>query len=116
MEHNGCGGTAITAAPVEDFVGSVVIARLSSPAFRRRLESAAADSGVDDLYRRIGKLETAADDIASAFGAGELDRRAYKIATERNETERTALHRELRSRLGRSRRSSPKLRRWRPRS
>jgi DNA invertase Pin-like site-specific DNA recombinase len=99
MEHRGC-GLAITAEPVEDFVASLVIARLSSKAFRKRLEAAAEDPGVDDLYRRLTKLDTVADDLASAFGAGELDRRAYKIATERNETERTALTRELRARVG----------------
>jgi hypothetical protein len=52
------------------------------------------------LYRRIAKLDATGDDLASAFGAGELDRRAYKIATERNATERKAVERELRARVG----------------
>jgi site-specific DNA recombinase len=99
-EHNGCGGIAVAAAPIEDWIGSLVIARLASPAFRARLEASADDPGVDDLYRSIAKLDGAADDLASAFGAGELDRRAYKIATERNDTERHALERELRGRVG----------------
>jgi site-specific DNA recombinase len=100
MEHNGCGGTAVTAAPLEDFVASLVIARLSSKAFRKRLEAASADPDVDDLYRRMTKLDGVADDLASAFGAGDLDRRAYKIASERNGIERRAVERELRGRLG----------------
>jgi DNA invertase Pin-like site-specific DNA recombinase len=100
MEHNGCGGTAITAAPLEDFIASLVIARLSSKAFRKRLEASATDPGIDDLYRRLAKLDSAADDLASALGAGELDRRAYKIATERNATERRVVERELRTRVG----------------
>jgi site-specific DNA recombinase len=99
-EHNGCGGTAITAPPLEDWVASLVIARLSSKAFRNRLEASAADPGVDELYRQISKLDQAADDLASAFGAGELDRHDYKVARERNVTERKAVERELRARLG----------------
>lgn len=98
-QANGC-GLAVTAAPIESFIGGVVIAKLSSRAFRRRLEAAANDAGVDDLYRRLGKLDAAADDLASAFGAGEIDRRAYRVANERNEAERTALQRELRARIG----------------
>ena len=77
-----------------------MIARLSSKAFRSRLEASASDPGVDDLYRRLGKLDAAADDLASALGAGELDRRGYKIASERNTTERGVLERELRARVG----------------
>lgn len=99
-EHNGCGGTAISAGALEDFIASLVIARLSSSAFRARLEASANDPGVDDLYRRLSKLDAVADDLASAFGAGELDRRAYKVAAERNETERRAVDRELRARVG----------------
>jgi site-specific DNA recombinase len=99
-EHNGCGGTAVTAAPLEDWIGSLVIARLSSRAFRRRLLAASEDPDVEDLYRRAAKLDAIADDLASAFGAGELDRRAYKVATERNDTERKAVQRELRARTG----------------
>jgi DNA invertase Pin-like site-specific DNA recombinase len=99
MEHRGC-GLAITAAPLEDFIAGVVIARLSSEAFRARLEAAADDPAVDDLYRRLGKLEAAAEDVAAAFGAGELDRRGYKVAAERNEQDRRVLERELRSRVG----------------
>jgi len=99
-EHNGCGGTAITAPPLEDFVASLVIARLSSAAFRKRLEASAADPGVDDLYRQISKLDAAADDLASAFGAGEVDRHGYKVASERNVMERRVVERELRARVG----------------
>jgi DNA invertase Pin-like site-specific DNA recombinase len=99
MEHNGCGGTAIAAAALEDWIGSLVIARLSSSAFRTRLE-ASASPDVDDLYRRRSKLDAVADDLAAAFGAGELDRHAYKIANERNDLERRAVERELRSRIG----------------
>lgn len=99
-EHNGCGGVAIASAPVEGWVASLVIARLSSPAFRARLEASASDPGVEDLYRRLGKLDTVADDLASAFGAGEVDRRAYKVANDRNLTERRAVDRELRARVG----------------
>lgn len=77
-----------------------MIARLSSNAFRKRLEARAADPHVDDLYRRLRKLDTAADDLASAFGAGEVDRRAYKVASERNDLERQAVQRELRAKAG----------------
>jgi DNA invertase Pin-like site-specific DNA recombinase len=99
-EGNGCGGVAVTASPLEDWIASLVIARLSSKAFRRRLEARAADPHVEDLYRRLRKLDAAADDLASAFGAGELDRRAYKVASERNDLERQAVQRELRARAG----------------
>ncbi len=99
-EHNGCGGTAITAGPLEDWLTSLVIARLSSKAFRKRLEASATDPEVDDLYRRLGKLDVVADDLASAFGAGELDRHGYKVATDRNLTERRAVERGLRARVG----------------
>lgn len=99
-EHNGCGGGAIAAASLEDFVGSLVIARLSSSAFRKRLEASASDPGVEDLYRRLSKLDAVADDLASAFGAGEIDRRAYKVAADRNLAERQVLERELRARAG----------------
>jgi hypothetical protein len=77
-----------------------VIARLSSPAFRERLEASATDPGVDDLYRQISKLESVANDLASALGAEELDRRAFKVATERNMMERRAVEREIRARVG----------------
>jgi site-specific DNA recombinase len=100
MDHNGCGGTAVTAEPLEDWIASLVIARLSSSAFRARLEASATDPGVDDLYRQLSKLDATADELASAFGAGELDRRAYKVASERNTTERRAVERELRARVG----------------
>src|SRR5439155_9068661 len=99
-EHRGCGGVAVAAAPVEDFVASLVIVRLATPAFRDRLEASATDPGVEDLYRRVKKLDGVADDLASSFGAGELDRRAYRVATERNATERQAVERELRARVG----------------
>jgi site-specific DNA recombinase len=99
-EYNGCGGTAVAAAPLEDWIASLVIARLASPAFRKRLEASAADPGVDDLYRQITKLNAAADDLASAFGAGELDRHGYKVANDRNVTERHVVERELRARVG----------------
>jgi site-specific DNA recombinase len=99
-EHNGCGGIAISSDPLEDWIASLVIARLSSSGFRKRLEASAADPGVDDLYRQISKLDTAADNLASAFGAGELDRHAYKVASERNVAERRAVERELRARVG----------------
>lgn len=98
-EHRGC-GMAVTAAPLEDFIAAVVIARLSSEAFRARLEASAEDPAVDDLYRRLSKLDSAADDLASSFGAGELDRRGFKIAADRNATERKVLERELRARVG----------------
>jgi hypothetical protein len=51
MDHNGCGGTAVTAEPLEDRIASLVIARLSSSAFRARPEASATDPRVDDLYR-----------------------------------------------------------------
>ena len=41
-----------------------------------------------------------ADDLASALGAGEIDERAFRGATERNDTERRAVERELRARIG----------------
>jgi DNA invertase Pin-like site-specific DNA recombinase len=100
QEHNGCGGIAIAAVPLDDWIGSLVIARLASPAFRRRLEASATDPGVDDLYRRLKKLDATADDLASAFGAGELTRHAHKLAAERNAAERRAVERELRARVG----------------
>jgi hypothetical protein len=99
-EHNGCNGVAVAAAPLEEWVASLVVARLSSKAFRKRLEARAADPGVDDLYRRLRKLDATADDLASAFGAGELDRRAHKVASERNDLERQSVQRELRARVG----------------
>jgi hypothetical protein len=91
----------IVAEPLEDFVASLVIVRLASPAFRERLEASAKDSGgVEDLYRRTAKLDSVADDLASAFGAGEMDRRAFRLATERNALERRSLEREIRARVG----------------
>jgi site-specific DNA recombinase len=99
-EHRGCGGVAIAAPPLEDFIASLVIARLSSKAFRKRLEASASDPGIEKLYRRRGRLDSVADDLASAFGAGELDRRSYKVASERNEIERKVVERELRARVG----------------
>jgi site-specific DNA recombinase len=99
-EHNGCGGTAAAASPLEDWIASLVIARLSSEAFRKRLDAPAADSGVENLYRQLSKLDAAADELASAFGAAEVDRRGYKVASERNATERRAVERELRARVG----------------
>jgi DNA invertase Pin-like site-specific DNA recombinase len=95
-----CGGISIAGQPLEDWVASLVIARLSSKAFRKRLQASSTDPGVDDLYRRFAKLDAAADDLASALGAGELDRRAYKVASERNLTERRVVERELRTRVG----------------
>lgn len=100
MDHNGCGGTAVMAEPLEDWIASLVIARLSSSTFRARLEASGTDPGVDDLYRQLSKLDATADELASAFGAGELDRRAYKVASERNTTERRAVARELGARVG----------------
>jgi site-specific DNA recombinase len=100
QEGNGCGGTGIIADRIDDFVASLVIARLSSPAFRARLEASAADPGVEDIYRRLSMLDAVADDLASAFGAGEVDRRAYKVAAERNVAERQVLERDLRARMG----------------
>jgi site-specific DNA recombinase len=100
QEHNGCGGIAISSEPVEDWIASLAIARLASRAFRKRLEASAADPGVDDLYRQISKLDTAADELASAFGAGEVDRHGYKVASERNVTERRLVERELLARVG----------------
>jgi len=97
-EHRGCGGTAIAAPPLEEFVAGIVVARLASPAFRERLE--ARSPAVDDLYRRLAKLDTAAADVASAFGAGEIGRRDFKVARERNDLERRGIERELRGRLG----------------
>lgn len=99
-EHNGCGGTAIAVTPIEDWIASLVIARLGSPAFRKRLEASGTDPGIDELHRRLRKLDAAADDLASAFGAGELTRHAYKVAAERNEAERRAIERDLRARAG----------------
>jgi site-specific DNA recombinase len=99
-DHSGCGGVGIVAEPLEDFVASLVIVRLASPAFRERLEASADDPGVEDLYRRTAKLDAVADDLASAFGAGEMDRRAFKLATERNSLERRSLEREIRARVG----------------
>ena len=90
----------ISAPPRPDFVASLVIARLSSPKFRARLEASANDPGIDDLYRRLSKLDAVADDLASSFGAGELDRRAYRVAAERNDAERLAVDREVRARVG----------------
>ena len=97
-EHRGCGGTAIAAAPLEGFVAGIVVARLSSSAFRKRLE--ARSPATDDLYRRLAKLDAVADDVASAFGAGEIGRRDFKVARERNDLERRGIERELRGRLG----------------
>jgi DNA invertase Pin-like site-specific DNA recombinase len=97
MEHNGCGGIAVNAASIEDFVGSIVIARLSSRAFRRRLQTAGRSPATRDLYRRAAHLDSVADDLAAAFGAGEMDRRAYKVATERNDAERKAVQAEIRA-------------------
>jgi hypothetical protein len=88
------------AEPLEDWIASLVIARLSSSTFRARLEASGTDPGVDDLYRQLSKLDATADELASAFGAGELDRRAYKVASERNTTERRAVARELGARVG----------------
>ena len=99
-EQRGCGGIAIAAEPLEDFVGALVLARLASDEFRARLESSGTDPAIDELYRRMTALDTVADHLAASLGAGELDRRAYRIATETNETERQALERELRARAG----------------
>ena len=99
-EQRGCGGTAIDADALEGFIAGIVIARLASQRFRRRLEAAADDPGIDGLHRRMRALEGTADQIAEAFGAGELDRRAYRLATERNAAERDVLERELRARAG----------------
>jgi site-specific DNA recombinase len=99
-EHNSCGGIAISAEALDDFIASVVISRLSSDRLRRKLKAAKDDAPMDDLYRRLRKLDAAADDLASAFGAGELDRHAYKVAADRNAAERRTVESQLRSRTG----------------
>jgi site-specific DNA recombinase len=99
MDHNGCGGVAIAAEPIDRFVAQIVIARLASPELRARLEASEDDAATDDLFRLLSKLDVAADDLASAFGAGELDRRGYRVARERNVLERRLIERDLRGRV-----------------
>lgn len=98
-EQGGCGGTAINADALEEFIAGIVIARLCSSEFRKRLEAAGRDPHVDDLYKRLRKLDAAADDLAAAFGAGDMNRRAYVVANGRNDAERQAVEKELRGRV-----------------
>jgi DNA invertase Pin-like site-specific DNA recombinase len=99
-EYNGCPGIGVDADAVESFIASLVITRLSTPRLRARLAKGNDDSHTRALHATLRKLERAADDLAEAFGAGELDRRAYRVASDRNVTERRAVEADVRAAAG----------------
>lgn len=82
------------AEPVDDFVGDVVVARLSRPD--------AADLLVDDQRPDFADLRTQAAairarlrEIGAAFGAGEMDRMQSKTATERARADLAAVEKRM---------------------
>jgi site-specific DNA recombinase len=116
----GCGGIRIAAEALEDFITEVVVEFGATPAIRRALEAAGDNRGeLDDLSRRLRKLEQRADQVAADYGAGLIDRRTLKVATESNDRERNTLERRVRILLASSSpiladapRSASGLRRW----
>jgi site-specific DNA recombinase len=116
----GCGGIRIAAEALEGFVTEVVIEFAATPEVRRALDAAGDHCGeLDDLSRRLRKLEQRADQVAADYGAGLIDRRTLKVATESNDRERGTLERRVQVLLSSSSpilakapRTTDALRRW----
>jgi site-specific DNA recombinase len=116
----GCGGIRIVAEALEDFIAEVVIEFAATPEVRRALEAAGDNRGeLDDLGRRLRKLEQRADQVAADYGEGVIARRTLRVATESNDRERAAIERRVRTLLassspilGDTPRTAAALRRW----
>jgi site-specific DNA recombinase len=116
----GCGGLRIAAQGLEDFITEVVIEFAATPEVRRALEAAGDSRGeLDDLGRRLRKLEQRADQVAADYGSGLIDRRTLKVATVSNDRERAGIERRVRTLLASSSpiladapRTTGALRRW----
>jgi DNA invertase Pin-like site-specific DNA recombinase len=118
-EDGGCGRLRIAAVSLEDFVRDVVVTHAAVPQVRKALAAGGDRREVEKLSRRLDELARIADDIAAEFGTGRRDLRAYRIASEANESERAGVGRRLDAIVSRSSpiladapRTEDALRRW----
>jgi site-specific DNA recombinase len=118
-EDGGCGRVRITAVPLEEFVRDVVVTHAAVPAVRKALANGSDRREIERASRRLEELERIAEEIASEFGTGKRDRRAYHVAAEANEGERASVERQLHALVSRSSpiladapRTEVALRRW----
>jgi site-specific DNA recombinase len=118
-EDGGCGRLRIAAVPLEEFVRDVVIAHASVPEVRKALAAGTDRREVERLSKRLDELERAADELARELGTASRDRRAFRVASEANERERTTVERRLGALVSRASpiladapRTEVALRRW----
>lgn len=103
VDFVGCGGTHVTAPPVEELISEAVLIRLDTP------ELAAALAGTDtpddqsrDLAEQVAAEQSRLDDLADMYGAGEITPQEWRRA-------RTPIQGRLKAakgRLGRMRRTT----------
>ena len=79
--HNGCGGCAVVADPVERLIAELVLYRLDSPGMARSMQRAQrSDDAADGAQSELKAALARQDDLAAMFAAGEINRREWLTA------------------------------------
>jgi len=96
-DHGGCGGTTITAPPVEGLLADAVLYRLDTPELADALAGKSNGSpNTDDLADGISADRQALDDLAASFGRKEFSMREWMAARKPIEDRLHANERRLR--------------------
>lgn len=90
-DHGGCGRMTINAQPLELLIADAVLYRLDTPELADALAGrAAADERTREISTTLDEVQTRLDDLASAYGRGEITMRdwttARRVLDQRHET------------------------------
>lgn len=81
--HNGCGGCAVLADPIERLIAELVLYRLDSPALARSMQRAQrTDDAAEGASTELKAALARQDELAAMFAAGEINRREWLTARE----------------------------------
>lgn len=95
----GCGRRRVLAEPVELFVTEALLARLDSPQLVRAVTAAAAPAD-NGAQARADNARLRLDELAAAYGSGELPMREWLIAREQIEGALARAQREINAQAG----------------
>jgi site-specific DNA recombinase len=95
-DHGGCGGTTITADPLERLIADYVLYRLDTPELADALAGrSSADVRTQELTTALDDAQTRLDDLALAHGQGDIDMRDWMIARKPIQQRKESLERQL---------------------
>ncbi|HTT85722.1 MAG TPA: recombinase family protein [Acidimicrobiales bacterium] len=92
----GCGGTAILAEPLENFIAEAVLHRLDTPRLQRAVaRTLSAEADADVVQQELEEVDTELENLATLHGQGQITVKEWMAARKPIETRREQAARRL---------------------